>query len=243
MKLDIVMTTYNRYDEAANAIFKIKRTIDKDCRLIIVDDGSNDARIQKFGEQNSDVYWGFKENEGLGAAMNFALNIAETDWIVYVESDCLVYEDWIDDIKHEIKKLDDNVAWMGFKVVKNSNEMAFFYRNLDEYGETRGLPSSPYPKHASNNGVHLVDAPCNVISVFNKKALDNISGPDPKLRRQWIDADLGMQFKQAGYKCIANGHLTFTHLADHITENQDVSDYNYYKEKWKEGLNAKAVST
>lgn len=233
MKLDVVMLVFERYELLKTTLPLLKSTLGPDNRLLVYDDGSKDARVRELITTHADEVVICDKNKGIGHGLKTMLEYVTTEHFIYVESDCKVYNGWVQDVEKEIENyMHDTVAWMGFKIVKNPKEMAFFYRNLDEMGETIKLPSSSDPAHPDNNGINRVTAPANVLSVYSKSALKKIGGPDPNLKRQWIDADLGLSFEKANYVCLANGALTFTHLTTHNCQNQDVKDHQTFKEKW-----------
>ncbi|KKK79903.1 hypothetical protein LCGC14_2828830, partial [marine sediment metagenome] len=130
------------------------------------------------------------------------------------------------------KKVYPKLAWMGFKVLKPDKTMQFYYRDLDDYGESLQMPGSD-PKAVENNELHITTAPAAPAYIMNREAFLNIGMADGNLKRQWIDADIGMKLKHKGYVAMANPNISFVHTSQHTGTQLDVIDHDYFKSKWR----------
>lgn len=87
----MIMPVYNREQYLPYAITSVLNQTFRDFELLIVDDGSNDRSryiIQEYARQDSRIRFFFhKENLGVSAARNTALQIAEGEWIAIIDSD------------------------------------------------------------------------------------------------------------------------------------------------------------
>jgi len=206
---DIFYLVHNRKKTIDDNFPKLRETVGNKYRLWVIDNGSTIQGIPK-SVLASDHYVKFKKNVGIAGAINKMTELAKGKYFIYIESDCLVHDGWLKEIEKELEEHKRKLAWMGFKAVNKDGSMAFFYRNMDGEGNSLQLPSDD-AKDISNSGVHKVDAPCNVLSVYSIKALKDVGGLNTDLISQWIDADLGMRFKTRKWNCIANGNISFIH--------------------------------
>lgn len=72
-----------------------------DYELILVDDGTKDgcpAIMQAYAERDSRIRQVHKENGGLSSARNAGLDVAQGEYIAFVDSDDYVAPTWLDDI-------------------------------------------------------------------------------------------------------------------------------------------------
>lgn len=227
---DIFYLVHNRKDVVKETFPKLRETVKPPYKLWVIDNGSTIKDIEKI-TASADHYKKFPRNIGIAAAINEMTKLSTEKYFIYVESDCLVHQNWVYDVERELKEHELNLAWMGFKILKKDGTMAFFYRNMNDEGESLEMPSSD-PRDPDNNGINIVDAPCNVLSVFNTEALRDVGGINENLIGQWIDSDLGMRLKQKKWKCIANGKIEFIHTHDHKETYRDVVDHDLFKNTW-----------
>lgn len=73
--------------------------------LVIVDNGSNVDTVEylkavSFNRSNMKVIYN-KQNEGIGKAMNLAMREAQGDWIARCDTDIIVPNYWLNDMKRE----------------------------------------------------------------------------------------------------------------------------------------------
>jgi glycosyltransferase involved in cell wall biosynthesis len=89
--VSIILTTFNRDYVLSNAIESVLNQSYKNIELLIVDDGSTDNTnilvkkyLNEFGDK---IKYYFKANGGQVSALNFGLNLANGDYIGFIDSD------------------------------------------------------------------------------------------------------------------------------------------------------------
>lgn len=93
-KISIIVPVYNAEEYLDKCINTILMQTEKDLELILVDDGSDDNSLkicEKYKEKDTRVKTISYGNEGVSAARNHGMEIAEGKYIGFVDSD-----DWID---------------------------------------------------------------------------------------------------------------------------------------------------
>ena len=106
MKVSVIIPTYNRRVMLAEAINSVLNQSHRNFEIIIVDDGSTDATRALMTAYQSRyagrLRYVYQPNRGPAAARNRALEIAEGDFISFLDSDDL----WLPE------KLETELAWL-----------------------------------------------------------------------------------------------------------------------------------
>ena len=95
MDFSLIIPVYNRpseIDELLNSISKQKRDIEFE--VIIVDDGSKrtSERVVKDYQTFLDIKYIYKENTGPGDSRNKGAEIANGEYLLFLDSDCILSE-------------------------------------------------------------------------------------------------------------------------------------------------------
>ncbi|WP_313030309.1 glycosyltransferase [Soonwooa sp.] len=102
--ISIIIAIYNRRDELFELLNSLLRQTDKDFEIIVVDDGSKidlSPTIKLFDNQ-LDIHFYQKTNSGPGLTRNYGAKRAKNDWLVFVDSDVIVEENYIENIKKDL---------------------------------------------------------------------------------------------------------------------------------------------
>lgn len=94
--ISIVMPAYNSEKYISNAIESVLSQSYTDWELIIVDDGSTDLTpeiIDEYAEKDNRIKVFHRENAGVSAARNFALQNIYGEYVTFIDSDDLYYVD------------------------------------------------------------------------------------------------------------------------------------------------------
>jgi glycosyltransferase involved in cell wall biosynthesis len=88
-KISVIMTTFNHELYIEKAVDSVLNQTYKEWELIIVDDGSKDATLNKLRNYSSDkrIKVISKENEGTSIAFNVGFSLAQGEWIAVMSGD------------------------------------------------------------------------------------------------------------------------------------------------------------
>lgn len=93
-----VVPVYNVENYINKCVDSLLKQTYSNIEVVLVDDGSTDSSsiiCDRLSVENECVITYHKKNEGLGYARNYGVNKAKGDWIVFVDSDDYVREDYI----------------------------------------------------------------------------------------------------------------------------------------------------
>lgn len=104
MKYSIIIPIYNRPDEADELLQSLTKQTNKDFEVIIVEDGSSipcKHIADKYANQ-LDIKYYVKENGGPGPARNYGVDKAQGDYVLILDSDCVIPEGYIAAVEAEL---------------------------------------------------------------------------------------------------------------------------------------------
>lgn len=101
MKYSLIIATYNRLEEVRELLFSAEK-IDFDrnnFEILFVDDGSTDKTDHYVNNYKSDsnlqIRYFYQENTGPGEARNHGMRLANGNYLIFIDSDCLFPENYL----------------------------------------------------------------------------------------------------------------------------------------------------
>lgn len=143
MKIDIVLTTWQREWMTEACIEAIKRNTRTPHRLIIIDNGSN-LNSQEVYMNRADIYVKLDRNYGLEHAKWLGMQFVESDLFVSTDNDILVYDypdkDWLQRLIDLMDKYPEYgaIAPKPQALVGTSYEMFNVDQELVDFGHVPG---------------------------------------------------------------------------------------------------------
>jgi glycosyltransferase involved in cell wall biosynthesis len=85
--ISVIIPTYNRAAFLPEAVDSVLQQTFKNFELIVVDDGSTDETRQLLETHSGRLRYHFQTNQGVSAARNQGLRLAQGRWIAFLDSD------------------------------------------------------------------------------------------------------------------------------------------------------------
>ena len=104
MKYSIIIPVFNRPDEVDELLQSLTEQTVKDFDVVIVEDGSKTLCkdvVDKYASQLHLIYY-YKENGGPGPARNYGVERAKGDYVLILDSDCVLPPTYIEAIEAEL---------------------------------------------------------------------------------------------------------------------------------------------
>ena len=117
-KISVIMPVYNSEKYLEIALDSIVNQNLEDIEIICINDGSRDSSLkilQEFANKDSRIVIVNKENEGQSVARNIGVNMAQGEFLGFVDSDDWVDLDYFEKLYKAAKKYNCDVASAGFK--------------------------------------------------------------------------------------------------------------------------------
>ncbi len=105
MLFSLIVPVYNRPDEVADLLKSLASQTERDFELVIVEDGST-VPCKEQVEQYASVFpiqYFAKSNEGRSIARNYGMQNAKGDFFVFVDSDCILPDDYFVTLKQSLQ--------------------------------------------------------------------------------------------------------------------------------------------
>jgi glycosyltransferase involved in cell wall biosynthesis len=106
INLSLVIPVYNRPEEVNELLQSLSKQTFKDFEVIIVEDGS-DKKCDKIVNEYKDflsLSYFYKENTGPGLSRNFGSDKAKGTYIIFLDSDCVIPEKYIQTVQEYLEK-------------------------------------------------------------------------------------------------------------------------------------------
>jgi len=103
--ISIIVPVYNRADEIDDFLSSFEKQTKNNFEVIVVDDGSTDSTKQVVEQHSSnlDLRYFFQQNKGPGAARNLGMENAKGDIFVFIDSDCTVPDNYIENLSQHLE--------------------------------------------------------------------------------------------------------------------------------------------
>lgn len=107
MNFSIIIPVYNRPQELEELLTSLSlTTFQNPFEVVIVEDGSSvkaDEIVEKF-KAILDIKYFYKSNTGPGDSRNFGMNQATGDYFLLFDSDCIIPNDYLNQVQHFLEK-------------------------------------------------------------------------------------------------------------------------------------------
>lgn len=138
LKLSIIIPIYNADIYLENCLKNIVKQINNNDEIILINDGSTDSSLDICNRYKS-IYKNIKvidkKNEGVSIARNVGLDLAIGDYIVWIDSDDWVNDNYIFLVKKYLKETEvDILIFDYYEVRKVKDNYQYKYKKYKEYG-------------------------------------------------------------------------------------------------------------
>src|SRR5574344_1214561 len=105
MRYSFIIPVFNRPDEIDELLRSLTEQSYKDFEVIVVDDGSDRScrNIVEGYEGNIDIHYYYKKNSGPGQSRNFGAERSKGEYLIVLDSDCVIPPDYLKDIDEELR--------------------------------------------------------------------------------------------------------------------------------------------
>lgn len=227
--LSIIIISFNTREILTDCVKSIvKFTKDVDYELIIIDNDSKDGSVERIkelaGKYPQIKFIETGENLGFGRANNLAEQKAKGEYILFMNSDTLVFDNAVKEALEAIKKdphtgvlsckllnADRSVQASGghFPTLGNVFAWQFFIDDLPLIGS---LIPSFHPQLASYDRDRRMDWVTGAFMITPRKVFDEVGGFDKNIFMYTEEMELCFRLAKLGYKTVYKISPAIIHL-------------------------------
>ena len=125
-KLSIIVPVYNVEQYIERCVNSILHQTFQDFKLILIDDGSTDksgAICDTFTARDNRVIVCHKTNEGVASARNKGVELADTEWIGFVDSDDEIHPNMYEKLMQLAEEKEADVVNCSCTIIKNDEQV------------------------------------------------------------------------------------------------------------------------
>ncbi len=168
MKYSVVIITANRQNFLKNCIDKLfEYEINKKAEIIVVD--ASDIEFE-FDKKNEIKYIKIEpKDKGFSNQRNIGIKSASNDYVIFIDDDVEITQNWFDNLVGEFEKYKDEVFGLMGAVFPKQNKILSFVCGV------LGHPGGGFRLHnfSKNKVIYLSQvSTCN--TVFNKKLIEEV---------------------------------------------------------------------
>lgn len=242
MDISIIIVNYNVYDDVKNALDSISKILkDVTFELILIDNNSADKSIHEAANEYSKVnYIQLDENLGFGRANNIGVQNAKGKFILFLNPDTLLVENFITPIIRFIDSNQDAAACAPMLVYENGKyqsssgfSMGFLYEFLEAtllIELYRKYVKSKYEALKYTNRPVKAGWVSGACFIIKKSVFDEVGGFTEDYFLNYEDIDLCRKLEDNGYSNFYFPQYKSIHL-DHKSFNKNYSLLVYCRYK------------
>ena len=160
IKVSVITASYNYDNLISETIESVLNQTYKNWEMIIVDDGSKDNSVEvikNYCEKDNRIKLYQHENginKGLAETLKLGISKAQSDWIIFLESDDTIREDYIE------KKLE---------IIKKYSDIKFIYNDVNLFGDEEKIKEHDEYFQAVSKDIKGITFPTNISKFLVKK--------------------------------------------------------------------------
>ncbi|MGQ2117392.1 glycosyltransferase family 2 protein [Ornithobacterium rhinotracheale] len=232
MQLSIIIVNYNTSNLVADCVKSIIANTSQDLsyEIIVVDNASSQADIEKLKTINNINLVLSNENLGFGKGNNLGVKHSKGDILLFLNSDTILYEDSLNIMYNFFVENETtlNMGALGCELVdveKKPNGSYYHFTNckkiMKSYGSMifKKLSPKDVPFKFNENGVAEVDFVIGADLMMRKDIFKKIGGFDKDYFMYFEEADMQLKLKELGLNRIVINHTHIIHLEGGSSES------------------------
>lgn len=120
IKLSMVIPYYKTYDETKRLLDILIPQLTEEVEVFLIDDGCNETRLDKYDDNINIIH--LQENKGLSYARNVGIKKSQGEYLVFIDSDDYVANDYVKTIIDKINTCNFDYCYFSWKMI-NSNSV------------------------------------------------------------------------------------------------------------------------
>ncbi len=116
IKLSIIIPYFKTYELTVKLLDNLTKQLTDEVEVILIDDGCNEERLDEY---DINVIH-FDKNRGLSCARNTGIKKAKGEYLVFIDSDDLVANDYVETIINKINSCEFDYCYFSWKALNQT---------------------------------------------------------------------------------------------------------------------------
>jgi len=181
--ISVVICTYNRSDSLETVLKSlVNQNLEKDCYEIVIIDGDSTDNTREIVERymtNDNIHYYLEKRKGLSHARNYGWQVANGEYVAYIDDDCKAPTHWLSLGKEIIEKFSPSAFGGPYFAFYNTTKPVWFKDCYESHMQSKR--ARPLMEEEFLDGNNMF---------FSRSLFERVGGFDP---------DLGMTGKKLGY--------------------------------------------
>lgn len=232
MNLSIVIVNYQTFEMTRDTVSSVlKYSYPFSYEVIVVDNASEDDSLAKLQDCFKDRvrFIASKENNGFAAGNNLALRHLESDYILLLNSDTVVWENTLENI-YDYMESHRDVGACGCRVRLENGELDKACKRTFPNVKNSFFRLFHIPNKSKDDNYNLTDLPDDEVyeidcltgafMFMRNETLEDVGLLDETFFMYGEDIDLCYRIKDAGWKIVYYGKNSITHFKGASSKKQ-----------------------
>ena len=199
----VIVSCYNKSNVVFQCIDLIKKTCLTNTQIIVVNDGSTDSTLEIISEIQNIKIINNQTNKGWGYSNNKALEKVDTDYVVFVDADCLFGTiDWL---------ISWYIYYKNHAKIGESGEMHYCAKLYDYLNIHKFLLSQDWINNKSNISTNILNKVVDFYTlshiggnfkIYNTSFLKSINGFCENCVPVKMETEISLRIKALGYNLL-----------------------------------------
>lgn len=239
--VSIIIPIYNKFDFTFACLSSIHINTEIPYEVILIDNGSDDNTNKLIKKLKNIKIIRNKENLGFGEACNQGVKIARGKYILFLNNDTIVNENWLSPLIKTIENKELNCGVVGSRLIFPDGTLQEAGSKIFIDGSTKGYGRFENPDDPEYNYLREVDYCSGACFLIKKDLFNEVGGFDVSYFAYYEDVDLCMELKKKDYKIFYNPESIVFHY-ENATSGLEIAVKSHKKnrikffEKWKDFL-------
>lgn len=232
MDLSIVIVNYQTYEMTRDTISSVlEYSYPFSYEIVVVDNASSDDSLTRLQDKFKDKvkFIASDENNGFAAGNNQALRLVDSEYVLLLNSDTVVWENTLENVYGYMQNHSD-VGACGCRVRLENGELDKACKRTFPNVKNSFFRLFHIPNKSKDDNYNLTDLPDDEVyeidcltgafMFMRKSVLDEVGLLDETFFMYGEDIDLCYRIKEAGWKIVYYGKSSITHFKGASSKKQ-----------------------
>ncbi|HME72582.1 MAG TPA: glycosyltransferase family 2 protein [Myxococcota bacterium] len=202
--ITVVIVNWNGGDGVLACLESVRAQSRPANEIVVVDNASRDDSPECIEQRFPEVRMvRLGKNIGFGPAVNLGVEVTRAEWVALLNNDAIADREWLAELARAAVSAPD-VGMVACKIYLDLQGLI-----LDKVGHRISIDGQNFgrghgcPDHGQYDGLAEVAWPDGCASLWRRDVFRGVGGLDEEFFAYADDADLGIRFRLAGWRCAA----------------------------------------